>query len=407
MVDWQTPLGRAIRARRRELGLTLEEASKAIGISRSHLNLIELGKATGVSRGCVAKIDAGLDANGALLALLVTNGTEVGSEQMRRAEFNKAVLAFAASLLVDPDRLMSSRTVDAALLEDLESLTADLAHRQHRARPEVIVGPVRAHLRHLIELCRMDVSPVLRPALARVTAETAAVAGWVVFRGYGDLSTAHAQLALGRQHAREAGDDLLMAQLLAASSSLYSSLDLPREGQPGGSPLALGLLRTAKRKAGDGTGALHGWLAARIAGEQALLGEGHRARAALARAEATLPNCPRDPGGLFCIWDETRFPGYAGKTLLILGDPAATTLLERALALTTAPHPRLGVLVDLALARVRGRNADEAVTLLVEAAQLGLQHGIDGFAHWRLREGRAALPRAHQRTFDQHLQALA
>jgi hypothetical protein len=67
----------------------------------------------------------------------------------------------------------------------------------------------------------------------------------------------------------------------------------------------------------------------------------------------------------------------------------------------------LGVLVDLALARVRGRNADEAVTLLVEAAQLGLQHGIDGFAHWRLREGRAALPRAHQRAFGQHLQALA
>jgi len=134
MGDWQTPLGRAMRARRQELGLTLEEASKAIGISRSHLNLIELGKATGVSRGCVAKIDAGLDADGALLALLVTNGTEVGSEQMRRAEFNKAVIAFAASLLVDPDRLVNSRTVDAALLQDLESLTADLAHRQHRAR---------------------------------------------------------------------------------------------------------------------------------------------------------------------------------------------------------------------------------------------------------------------------------
>src|SRR6266540_2761882 len=35
-------------------------------------------------------------------------------------------------------------------------------------------------------------------------------------------------LALGREHARQAGDDLLMAQILAASSSLHSSLDLPR-----------------------------------------------------------------------------------------------------------------------------------------------------------------------------------
>jgi hypothetical protein len=59
------------------------------------------------------------------------------------------------------------------------------------------------------------------------------------------------------------------------------------------------------------------------------------------------------------------------------------------------------------MARVRDRNADEAVTLLVEAAQLGIQHGIDGFARWRLREGRAAMPQAQQRAFDKQLQALA
>ena len=38
--DWQTIFGQTVRERRRELDLTLAEASAAIGISRSHLNLI-------------------------------------------------------------------------------------------------------------------------------------------------------------------------------------------------------------------------------------------------------------------------------------------------------------------------------------------------------------------------------
>jgi len=142
--------------------------------------------------------------------------------------------------------------------------------------------------------------------------------------------------------------------------------------------------------------------------EQALLDEGRRARAALARAEAALPSAPPgDPAGLFVIWDETRLPGYAGKALLLLGDPAATAVLDRALAMTSAPHPRLGLLVDLAMARVRDGDADHAVTLLVEAAQLALSRGIDRFARWRLQEGRAALPTAQQHVFDGQLHTLA
>jgi transcriptional regulator with XRE-family HTH domain len=71
MGGWQSILGRAVRERRQELELTLDEASRAIGISRSHLNLIELGKATGVSGEAVARIDAGLGSQGALVALLL------------------------------------------------------------------------------------------------------------------------------------------------------------------------------------------------------------------------------------------------------------------------------------------------------------------------------------------------
>jgi transcriptional regulator with XRE-family HTH domain len=203
---WQTIFGQAVRSRRQELELTLEEASAAAGVSRSHLNLIELGKATGISRDCAARIDAGLGSEGALLALLpvsagVVNRPQVATrgEEMRRAEFNKAVLTLAAALLLDPERRVGAEAVDAALLDDHEALTAHFARRQHHARPQVILGPIREHLQDLIDLAGASAPPSLRPRLARVTAETAAIAGWVAFRGNGDLVTAHGQLAFGRE----------------------------------------------------------------------------------------------------------------------------------------------------------------------------------------------------------------
>jgi transcriptional regulator with XRE-family HTH domain len=412
--EWQTIFGQAVRERRQALDLTLEEASAAIGISRSHLNLIELGKATGISRDSAAKIDVGLGADGALLALLPAD--HIGdpahhtttSEEMRRADFNKAVLAMAAWLLLDAERLVATQRVDAALLYDLESLTAEFVRRQHHARPEAILGPLRAHLRHLLDRQGVSATSTLRPRLERVTAETAALAGWVAFRGEGDLSTAHAQLALGREHARRAGDDGLLAQLLGISSSLYSSLDIPHIDRNQGASLALSLLHAAQRKAGTNSAALQGWLAARVGVERALLGEGRKARAALLRAETAVPgDRANSSAGLFVIWDETRLPGYAGKALLLLGDPAATALLEQALDQTTAPHPRFGLLVDLSMTRVRDGDADHAVALLIDAAQLALTQGIDRFARWRLKEGRAALPAVHQRDFDDRLQAFA
>jgi hypothetical protein len=191
-----------------------------------------------------------------------------------------------------------------------------------------------------------------------VTAETAALARWVAFRGEADLATADAQLALGREHASRAGDDELLAQLLGVSSSLYSSLDIPHVDKNQGASLALSLLHAAQRKAGSHSAALQGWLAARVGVERALLGEGRKARAALMRAEMAVPSDrAKSPAGLF-IWDETRLPGYAGKALLLLGDSVATTLLEQALDQTSAPHPRLGLLVDLSIARVRDGDAD-------------------------------------------------
>jgi hypothetical protein len=46
--------------------------------------------------------------------------------------------------------------------------------------------------------------------------------------------------------------------------------------------------------------------------------------------------------------------------------------------MTTAPHPRLGLLVDLAMARMNEGDTDHAIGLLVEGTQLAIERGIEG-----------------------------
>lgn len=64
-------------------------------------------------------------------------------------EFRKTLLKLATAVLPDPDRLAGSQVVDPLLLHDLQVLTDDFAQRHHQARPQAIVGPLGAHLRHL------------------------------------------------------------------------------------------------------------------------------------------------------------------------------------------------------------------------------------------------------------------
>jgi hypothetical protein len=56
---------------------------------------------------------------------------------------------------------------------------------------------------------------------------------------------------------------------------------------------------------------------------------------------------------------------------------------------TSAPRRRLGLLVDLAMARMHEGDTDQAITLLGEGTQLAIERGIEGFARWRLHEGEA------------------
>ncbi len=290
---------------------------------------------------------------------------------MRRAEFNKAVLALAASVLFDPDRVTSAHTVDAALLEDLRSITADLTRRHHHAHPQTVLGPARAHLRYLLDLQATTAATIpahLRPGLDWLTAKTAAIVGWVVFRSQADLVTAHAP------------------DVTAGAEPAARRRPRGRHRRTG-SPRLAG--RTHRRRAGAVRGPAHGASSARSR-------RGHPAELPSGR-----------PGTAVLLLGRHPLPGVRGQDAAAAPRPSRDQPPGGRLAATQAPHPRLGVLVDLAIARTHDGHADNAVDLLVEAGRLALARGIDGFARWRLREGRLALPTTQRRAFDERLSALA
>lgn len=74
-------LGAAIRRRREDLGITQEQLATAIGFSRPHLALVELGRAY-ASEDLVRRCDAVLEADGAILAIY----PEVIAARERRRE---------------------------------------------------------------------------------------------------------------------------------------------------------------------------------------------------------------------------------------------------------------------------------------------------------------------------------
>jgi transcriptional regulator with XRE-family HTH domain len=90
-------LGAAIRQRREDLGITQEQLAAAIGFSRPHLALVELGKAH-ASEDLVRRCDAALGADGAILAIY----PEVIAERERRRHLTLVKRAGRGSSPVRP-----------------------------------------------------------------------------------------------------------------------------------------------------------------------------------------------------------------------------------------------------------------------------------------------------------------
>jgi hypothetical protein len=281
--------------------------------------------------------------------------------------------------------------VDRHLLDDLHAVISRYAEQWGTVAPRSLLPAVWGHLRVLTRLVEANQPPGLRQHVFVLTAETAALAGWLahLLDNRGD---AYTHWTFARDVARQAGDGPLLAHALVATSVLYSNVR--RTHDPRRSDAALTLLGAADTAAGVGSSPiLRSWLLARRGEEHAMNGDAvasARDFDEAARVQATAA----EPGaGVLRQWDEARLTTWRAHCLVRLGDVAeGIALLDDVLAGMQEPrlYDRSRALIELAAAHThRAREGVEpACALLTTAAHLAGRAGLVSHVEriWTVRE---------------------
>jgi hypothetical protein len=275
---------------------------------------------------------------------------------------------------VAPDRalhelqVMRTATVDAAWLREAERWTDHLIAAYRRIPPGEVLPHVRDHLDRLDARLPDPMSDAARSRLGSLVADTAALAGWCAMADR-RWAEARAKLALARDAARDAGDELRHAQALVLTSALHSNI--PRGGHRPSAP-ALRLLTEAavRLRTLDAPPLTRAWAAARLAEERAAATDDTGSAKALAtagRAVAEGPD-PRDSRGFFSLagflgyWrDPNALRGFEGIALRLCGDPrTAVTVLAETLRDTTDVVQEAALRTEIALALAASGEPDGA-----------------------------------------------
>ena len=247
--------------------------------------------------------------------------------------------------------LARASSVDAEVAALLQEQTDGIRRLDARQGAQLIHDQMNAHIAHVEELNRHAVRPGVRAQLARVLADTSALAGWQALdTGTPTESWEHFERA--KAAAREAEDPSLLA--FATAEQAYVLLDLG-ETEP-----AAELVEYARLQAGTAVPALmRTWLAAAHAEMAATAGDHDAACIALDQAADLLPDEPSDPLP-YVVLDPTHLARWRGSCLAKLGDSDAIDELITGLAGVTGTYARAeaGVRIDLANALlVRGERA--------------------------------------------------
>lgn len=315
----------------------------------------------------------------------------------------------------DPERLAWARAnpsrIGLELLRDLRATTMAYAAELASSPTVSIAEPVRAHLNDLVGLLEGSQPETIERRLRQITGEAAVLAGWTAFQRE-DRETAQADYALAQDLARQTGDQQLLAEAYIPMSDLYSTrYDAgSRQTDP---TKALRLLQAAADSPGGARLAapMRGWAAGCRAAERAFRGEVAECQRELARAEDVLAEIrPGEENGFLAYWERTRVDGYVGLCNLLLGQgDAAEQALTRSLdtADPSLVRHRLGVTVDLGIARVLQGEIEAACATLDEAC-VHAERGKFPIVLRRIRNVHARqLARWHDlpavRSLDEHL----
>ena len=350
-----------------------------------------------------------LDQLGAAGAILQPRMFDVWKDELmqRRALLKLMGIATAAGFAPAEDAgLARSGKPTPETARDLEHLTDRYQVLYHSTPPAVLMTPVVAHLETLRELLRQGSPAPLRRRLFANRARVATLAGRLAFFDLRDPLSARGYYNLALEAAREAGDHLQAAAVLAHVAFIPAA--------DYGYAAALDYLRGASHQAGKRPdGRVASWLSAveseiltSAGSHTAALGAIDRAREKLAERGLTadLP--------WFDYYDATRLAGFAGYASLRAGRFAESrTALTSALGSLprTAVKQRAVFLTDIATVELAFGDLDKACGTAADAADQLRQAGYAvGFG--RLRDFRSAVEpwsgSTSVRALDEQLAAL-
>ncbi|MDL4777592.1 helix-turn-helix domain-containing protein [Actinomadura xylanilytica] len=253
--------------------------------------------------------------------------------------------------------LARASSVDAEVAKLLQAQTDGIRALDARQGAQLIHGQMRAHIAHVEELNRHAVVPGVRGMLAKVLADTSALAGWQAL-DVGTLGESWRHFERAKSAAREAEDPSLLA--FATAEQAYVLLDL------GNAEQAAELVGHARRQAaGKVPSLMSTWLAAAHAETAAALhdADAGAVRRTLDEAAGLLPTEP-DEHLPYLVLNESHLARWRGNCFARLGDADVIEDLSAGLVGVDGTFARAeaGVRIDLATALlVRGERgpADE------------------------------------------------
>jgi transcriptional regulator with XRE-family HTH domain len=267
--------------------------------------------------------------------------------------------------------------VDVGLVTGIEDFTDALARVNGSIRSEVLIGSVISHANLVLRWLDRPMSEQNRWRLNVVAVESHTQAGMLAFLS-SDRTAAGRYFALAQSVAAESGNPTLVAQILAASSVLHSSI--PQGGQGGNPRRAVALLTAAVNHARSSDSPTRAWIHRWLALELAAAGDERGFRVQMEQAEQQrTPAAPRRgyfarSGGFEQI-HASETAGSIGIGLVFLGH--ADEAIDALRAASTSEYPRREVIVlaDTAAAHFLQGEPEQAVDSLLHAHDLALKAG--------------------------------
>ncbi|MGH3961934.1 MAG: hypothetical protein ACRDRY_01565 [Pseudonocardiaceae bacterium] len=261
--------------------------------------------------------------------------------------------------------------VDPIAVEHLELVTQTHRSLYQDLSSVELISAVTGHLQVATLLLGGTQRLPLRRRLAAIAGETAGHAAWL-FHDLGDQHSAERYYTVADVATREAGDPALDAYVHGFRSLVMGSHGQTREALG----LARGAVEIAQRSA---TATTRSWLISVEARALASVGDAKSCFGALRRARTVMGQARReeDPAWMY-EFDHARLLALTGACYGRLGKTTAAerTLREALKALgPKRTRRRAEVLVDLARARARQQDAEEATGLAGEALEIAVETG--------------------------------